>query len=184
MITEPDHFSIFKEDWKSWVLCLWKHSNFDFILNVNSLKTVTVVYFNFPNFPQYLITCTLEQRQPTTRKHSSRMHTARFETVRASGGGGLGRSWNEQAWDNTAQWRQGKVTNLKTMVLGHCTILLDHVIIMRKSYFDTNFTSQMKLTKLPSIHCFEPTASSKCAACNTTFQTTPKETISAKFTYV
>ena len=63
MITEPDHFSIFKEDWKSWV----QHSNFDFILNVNSLKTVTVVYFNFPNFPQYLITCTLEQRQPTTK---------------------------------------------------------------------------------------------------------------------
>ena len=31
----------------------------------------------------------------------------------------------------------------------------EHVIKMRTSYFDTDFVSQMKLTTLPLIHCFE-----------------------------
>ena len=31
----------------------------------------------------------------------------------------------------------------------------EHVIKMRTSYFDTVFVSQMKLTTLPLIHCFE-----------------------------
>ena len=35
---------------------------------------------------------------------------------------------------------------------GHCTILREHVLSMRTSYFDTDFALQMKLTKFPLIH--------------------------------
>ena len=50
----------------------------------------------------------------------------------------------------------GKVATWKNMVSFHCSNLLEHVIIVRISYFDTDFVSQMKLTKLPSICCFAP----------------------------
>ena len=40
------------------------------------------------------------------------------------------------------------------MVSGHCTILLEHVITMRTSCFDTDFVLQVKMTSLPLIHCF------------------------------
>ena len=40
------------------------------------------------------------------------------------------------------------------MVSGDYTFLLQHVIIMRRSCFDTDFVSQIKLAKLPLIHCF------------------------------
>ena len=46
----------------------------------------------------------------------------------------------------------GKITNFENMVSGHCTALHEHVISMKTSYFDIDFASQMKLTKL--IHCF------------------------------
>ena len=48
----------------------------------------------------------------------------------------------------------GKVANLESMVSGDCTFLLEHVIIIRRSCFDTDFVVQIKLTKLPLIHCF------------------------------
>ena len=48
----------------------------------------------------------------------------------------------------------GKVANLESTVLVPWKILLDHVIKMRASCFDTDFVSQMKLTTLPLIHCF------------------------------
>ena len=48
---------------------------------------------------------------------------------------------------------QGKVAILESMVSVHCTTLLGHVIMMRPSCFNTNFAPQMKLTKLPFIHC-------------------------------
>ena len=41
------------------------------------------------------------------------------------------------------------------MVSVLCTILLDHVIKMRASCYDTDFASEKKLTKLALIHCFE-----------------------------
>ena len=47
-----------------------------------------------------------------------------------------------------------KVANLESMVSVHCTTLLEHVTIMSTSCFDTDFVSQIKLTKLPLIHCF------------------------------
>ena len=50
---------------------------------------------------------------------------------------------------------QGKIANLESVVSVHCITLLDHVIKMRASCFDTDFASQMKLTKLPLIHCFD-----------------------------
>ena len=37
------------------------------------------------------------------------------------------------------------------MVSGHCSTLLERVIVS----FDTDLASQIKLTKLPVIHCFE-----------------------------
>ena len=37
------------------------------------------------------------------------------------------------------------------MVSGHCSTLLERVIVC----FDTDLASQIKLTKLPVIHCFE-----------------------------
>ena len=40
------------------------------------------------------------------------------------------------------------------MVLVHCTALLGHVTIMKTSCFNTDFVSQMMLTKLPLMHCF------------------------------
>ena len=49
---------------------------------------------------------------------------------------------------------QGKVANLESVVSGHCTILLEHVIIVGTSCFDTDFASLMKLTKLALIHWF------------------------------
>ena len=48
----------------------------------------------------------------------------------------------------------GKVANLESMVLGDCPFLLEHIIIIRRSCFDTDFAVQIKLTKLPLIHCF------------------------------
>ena len=51
---------------------------------------------------------------------------------------------------------RGKVSNLESMVLVHCTILLEHFIKMRALCFDTDFVLQMKLTTgtIPLIHCF------------------------------
>ena len=40
------------------------------------------------------------------------------------------------------------------MVSGHCTTLREHVVSMRKSYFDIDFSSQMKSIKFPLIHWF------------------------------
>ena len=40
------------------------------------------------------------------------------------------------------------------MVSGDCTSLFEQVILMRRSCFDTDFVSLIKLTKLPLIHCF------------------------------
>ena len=48
-----------------------------------------------------------------------------------------------------------KIANLKIFVSAHYTTLLEHVNIMRASCFNMDFASQMKLTKLPFIHCFE-----------------------------
>ena len=48
----------------------------------------------------------------------------------------------------------GGKSNKETMVSVHCTILLEHVIKLKASYFDTDLVSQMKLTTLPPIHCF------------------------------
>ena len=42
----------------------------------------------------------------------------------------------------------------ESMVSVHWTISLGHITIIRTSCFDTDFASQMKLTKLPLIHCF------------------------------
>ena len=50
---------------------------------------------------------------------------------------------------------QGKIANLESVVSVHCITLLDHVIKMRASCFDTDFASQMKLTTLSLIHCFD-----------------------------
>ena len=47
-----------------------------------------------------------------------------------------------------------KKMNLESMVSVHCTTLLEHVTIMRRSCFDIKFTSQILLTKLPLNHCF------------------------------
>ena len=52
------------------------------------------------------------------------------------------------------QWMQGKVANLEGMVSGHYTTLLEHVVIMRTSCFNTYFVLQIKLTTRPYIHCF------------------------------
>ena len=49
----------------------------------------------------------------------------------------------------------GHIANLESMVLIHCFTLLGHVIKMMATYFYTVFVSQMKLTILPLIHCFE-----------------------------
>ena len=54
----------------------------------------------------------------------------------------------------STRWIWGKVANLKSMVSAHYTTLVRHVTIMRTSCFDTNFVSQIKLTKLPLINCF------------------------------
>ena len=56
---------------------------------------------------------------------------------------------------NVDSMNVGKVVNLESMVSSHCTTVLGHVTIMRTSYFDTDFVSQMKLTTLPLIHCFD-----------------------------
>ena len=48
-----------------------------------------------------------------------------------------------------------EVANLESMVSVHGTTLLGHITKMRTSFFDTDFASQMKLTKLPLIYCFE-----------------------------
>ena len=47
-------------------------------------------------------------------------------------------------------------SNLESMFSGDCTVLLEHVTIMRASYFHTNFTAQMKmkLTKFPKTFHF------------------------------
>ena len=55
---------------------------------------------------------------------------------------------------SSTQWMWEKVANLESMVLDHCITLLEHVISVRTSYFDIDFASQVKLTKLPLIHCF------------------------------
>ena len=41
------------------------------------------------------------------------------------------------------------------MVSVHCTTVLEHVIKMRASCFNTDIVTQMKLTKLLLIHCFD-----------------------------
>ena len=53
---------------------------------------------------------------------------------------------------------QRKAGDLEIMVSGHCTILRKHIISMRTSYFDTDFASKMKLTKLSLIHCLQSTS--------------------------
>ena len=64
----------------------------------------------------------------------------------------------------------GKVANLKNMVSVHCTALLEHGTIIRTFCFDTDFASQIKLIKLPLIHCFvsrrkcEPTTIKRAAS--------------------
>ena len=50
----------------------------------------------------------------------------------------------------------GKSNQLGKHILIHGTTLLAHVTIMKTSYFDTDLALQMKLTKLPLIHCFFP----------------------------
>ena len=47
-----------------------------------------------------------------------------------------------------------KISQHESMVSVHWTISLGHITIIRTSCFDTDFASQMKLTKLPLIHCF------------------------------
>ena len=37
----------------------------------------------------------------------------------------------------------GKGANMESMISGHCTTLLEHVIIMGTSCFDTGFTSEI-----------------------------------------
>ena len=46
-----------------------------------------------------------------------------------------------------------KVAKFESIVSGHCTTLLEHVIIMRISCFEPDL--QMKLTTIPLVHCFE-----------------------------
>ena len=41
---------------------------------------------------------------------------------------------------------------MESMVLCHCTTLIEHVITMRTSCLDTDFAPQMKWAKLPLIH--------------------------------
>ena len=48
----------------------------------------------------------------------------------------------------------GKVANLERKVSCDCTTLLEHVIINRRSCFNTDFLLQIKLAKLPLIRCF------------------------------
>ena len=48
-----------------------------------------------------------------------------------------------------------KVANLESMVLVHYTIVLEHVIKIRASCFNTDFISQMKLTMFPLIYRFD-----------------------------
>ena len=50
------------------------------------------------------------------------------------------------------QWMQGEVGNLESMVSVDCTVLFEQVIIMRTSCFDTDFDSQIKLTKFIPGH--------------------------------
>ena len=47
-----------------------------------------------------------------------------------------------------------RLVNLESMVLVHCTILLEHVVTVRTSCFDTDFASEIKLTKFPFNHYF------------------------------
>ena len=60
---------------------------------------------------------------------------------------------------NINQWgdsmNTGKVANVESMVSCDCTSLLEHVIIMGRSFFGTDFAAQIKLTKLPLIHYFD-----------------------------
>ena len=51
----------------------------------------------------------------------------------------------------STQWIHGKVVHLEGMVSVHWANSLGHDTFMLISYFDTDFASQMKLTKLPSI---------------------------------
>ena len=54
---------------------------------------------------------------------------------------------------NNSMNAEKKVANLDSMVSGHYTTLHEYVI-MRTFCFDTDFASQMKLAKLPLVHCF------------------------------
>ena len=63
--------------------------------------------------------------------------------------------WYWKKLKYTTPWIQGKVANLESMVSGDCASLLEHVILMGRSCFDTNFAAQIKLTKFLLIHCFD-----------------------------
>ena len=49
----------------------------------------------------------------------------------------------------------GKIANLESMVLVQSSTLLEHLIKMMASYFDTVFVSQTKFSIFPLIHSFE-----------------------------
>ena len=63
-------------------------------------------------------------------------------------------SCNPDTLHDTTQWKNAKVTKLKSMISVHYTTFLGDITIMRTSCFDTDFVSQIKLTKHPLIHCF------------------------------
>ena len=48
----------------------------------------------------------------------------------------------------------GKSSQLGKHFSGDCITLLDRVITVRTCCFDIDFVSQIKLNKLPLIHCF------------------------------
>ena len=49
------------------------------------------------------------------------------------------------------KWKQGKIANLESMFR---VIAQPYVNVLRTSYFDFDFASQMKLTKFPLVHRF------------------------------
>ena len=60
-----------------------------------------------------------------------------------------------QIVDSSNSMNAGKSSQLEKRSFGSqpCTTLLEHVLIVRTSCFDTDFASQMKLTKLPLTLC-------------------------------
>ena len=58
--------------------------------------------------------------------------------------------------DHRRQVRSEKNSQLEKHGFGSLHNLCEHVILMRIFYIDIDFASQMKLTKFPLIHCFNP----------------------------